>query len=126
MKEVIAASTIFLVIISLSVISSVYTDNIAEKLTDLTHNCEKDIQEEKWVDAKLSIKEARECFIENSHALESFLLHDDIERLSDILTNIEISVELRDRSQSLSNIKIFTRRLHELAESDKLTLNNIL
>lgn len=126
MKEVIAASTIFLVIISFSVISSVYTDNIAEKLTDLTHNCEKDIREEKWVDAKLSIKEARECFVENSHALESFLLHDDIERLSDILTNIEISVELHDRSQSVSNIKIFTRRLHELAESDKLTLNNIL
>ena len=126
MKETIAALSIFLVIISLSVVSAVYTDNVAEKLTDLTQGCEKDIKAENWDDADLKIKEARECFIENSHTLESFLLHDDIERLSDILTNIEISVELRDRSQSVSNIKIFTRRLHELAESDKLTLNNIL
>lgn len=126
MKEVLGAFSIFVVIITLSVISSVYTNNIAEKLTDLTHSCEKDVQEEKWADANLKIKQARECFSENSHALESFLLHDDIERLSDILTSIEIAVELQDESQSVSNIKIFTRRLHELAESDKLTLNNIL
>lgn len=126
MKEVFAALSIFSVIIALSIVSSVYTDNISDKLIDLTHGCEEDIKAESWDDANMKIKEARECFSESSHTLESFLLHDDIERLSDILTNIEISVELRDKSQSVSNIRIFERRLHELAKSDKLTLNNIL
>ncbi len=126
MKEVLATLLIFLVIISLAVVSSVYTDNITEKLIDLALGCEENVRAENWEDANLKIKKARECFIENSHTLESFLLHDDIERLSDVLTNIEIAVELQDKSQSVSNIRIFTRRLHELAESDKLTLNNIL
>lgn len=126
MKEVFAAFSIFLIIISASVISFFYTKNISEKLTELTLGCKEDIQSDNWDEANLKIKEARECFIKNAHTLESFLLHDDIERLSDILTNIEIAVELKDKSQSVSNIKIFTRRLHELAESDCLTLNNIL
>ena len=126
MKEVIASLSIFSVIISLSFVSSLYTDNIKENLTALTDSCEEYINAENWSEANLKIKEARECFIKNAHTLESFLLHDDIERLSDILTNIEIAVELKDQSQSVSNIKIFTRRLRELAESDDLTLNNIL
>ena len=126
MKEVFSACLIFLLIISLSVIGTVYTDNLADELSSLTLTCADNVKSENWDEAEGNIKKARECFSENSHALESFLLHDDIERLSDILTNVEISVEVREKAQSLSNIKIFTRRLYELAESDKLTFNNIL
>ena len=126
MKETIAGTSLFLVIITLAIITNTTTDRITDELTEYCHGCETDILSGNWDAANIKIKEARENFVKNSHTLESYLIHEDIERLSDILTNIEIAVELKDKNESFSNIKIFLRRLRELSESDKLSFNNIL
>ena len=126
MKETIAGASLFLFIISLALITNLTTEKITNELAEYCSGCEADIESGSWDAAYIKIKEARENFIKNSHTLESYLLHEDIERLSDILTNIEIAVEIKDKNESFSNIKIFKRRLSELSESDKLTLNNIL
>ena len=126
MKEVICGTSLFLVIITLSIITNIHTDKVTATLADYSLGCEAEIESENWDAANDKIKKARENFVKNSHALESYLIHEDIERLSDILTNIEIAVESKDKTESFSNIKIFIRRLSELSESDKLTFNNIL
>lgn len=126
MKETIVGISLFLAIITLAIITNITTDRITGELVDYSLGCEADIQSGNWDAAQTKIKEARENFVKNSHTLESYLIHEDIERLSDILTNIEIAVELKDKNESFSNIKIFIRRLSELSESDKLTFNNIL
>ncbi len=126
MKETIAGTSLFLVIITLAIITNTTTDRITDELTEYCYGCEAGILNGNWDAANIKIKEARENFVKNSHTLESYLIHEDIERLSDILTNIEIAVELKDKNESFSNIKIFIRRLRELSESDKLSFNNIL
>jgi len=125
-KEVVSAGIILSLIISLSFFTNAYTDRNTAILMSFAEECESAVLSDDWETALESIKKARESFVKTSHALESYLLHEDIERLSDILTNIEISVEQNDKRAAIANVKIFTRRLHELSESDKLTLNNIL
>ncbi len=126
MKGIISGLSLFILIIALSVITNFHTDKVAEDINNCFIGCEDNILLGNWGLAEEKIKTAREVFVKKSHAHESYLIHEDIERLSDILTNIEIAVSLKDKNESFSNIKIFRRRLRELSESDKLSFNNIL
>lgn len=126
MKVTLASVLIFVCIITLSYFTRAYTEKISDKLTESIEQCKEHVDMNNWKGAESSAKKAREIFAKNSHTLESYLLHEDIERLSDILTNIEIAVKTKDKTASLSNIEIFKRRLLELVESDTITLNNIL
>ncbi len=126
MKEVIISGSIFALFAFLCFLTIKTTDKITSDLSTLAEECEVHINAGEWGKANDCIKKAREVFVKKTYVLESYLLHEDIERLSDTLTNIEAAVEIREKRQAISAIRIFTRRLFELSESDKLTVNNIL
>lgn len=126
MKATITAILILVFICSLSYFTREYTIKVSDILEENISQCDSFVRENDWQNAEAYVKKARWVFSEKSNVLESFLIHEDIERLSDILTNIEISIKDKDTTAASSNIEIFRRRLLELTESDKITLNNIL
>ena len=126
MKATISAILILVTICSLSYFTREYTIKVSDILEENISQCDSFVRENDWKNAEAYVKKARWVFSEKSNVLESFLIHEDIERLSDILTNIEISIKDKDTTAASSNIEIFRRRLLELTESDKITLNNIL
>ncbi len=126
MKETLISCSIFFFFAITCLISIKYTDKFCADISALTKECETKIKLSDWDGASEAIKKAREVFVKKTPVLESYLLHNDVECLSDILTDIEVSVELREKGGAISAIRIFARRLSELAESDKLTINNIL
>lgn len=126
MKATISAILILVTICSLSYFTREYTIKVSDILEENISQCDSFVRENDWQNAEAYVKKARWVFSEKSNVLESFLIHEDIERLSDILTNIEISIKDKDTTAASSNIEIFRRRLLELTESDKITLNNIL
>ncbi len=126
MKATITAILILVFICSLSYFTREYTIKVSDILEENISQCDSFVRKNDWKNAEAYVKKARWVFSEKSNVLESFLIHEDIERLSDILTNIEISIKDKDTTAASSNIEIFRRRLLELTESDKITLNNIL
>ena len=125
MKEAIISGSIFLFFALLCLTSIKNTEKITNFLVETVSTCESKVESGDWSAAVAETKKAREFFVEKTYVLESYLLHDDIERLSDILTDIEVSVITRNKTSAISAIRIFKRRLEELSEDDKLSLNNI-
>ena len=125
MKEAIISGAIFFFFSLLCFMSIKNTEIITNVLAETVSTCESKVESGEWDTAEIETKKAREFFVKKTHVLETYLLHDDIERLSDILTDIEVSVITQNKTSAISAIRVFKRRLEELSEDDKLTFNNI-
>ncbi len=84
------------------------------------------VESEDWIAADEAVRALGERWEEENPALQTFLIHGDIDEVNLLLTSLEAATKERERFHALWFLAELTENFGHLRHRDSLTLKNIL
>ena len=125
MKSVISAVVIFILIITMSIISSQYVLNTADEILYQVLENEKSVVQGDWKKAERSVTNTREIWYKRRKVATFFLNHSVIDSIDASVERQYNSVVLREKSSFYFEKNKFVLLIKSLKEQQKISLENI-
>lgn len=125
MKSVICAVVIFILIITLSVVSAMYTDSCVDEMLHQLYKNEKNVAENQWEYAREGVEKVGDIWAERKTISSFFLNHSVIDSIDSSIERLINSVILREKSVFYYEKNEFELLMKKLKEQQKISLPNI-
>ena len=125
MKHVITAIVILAMISVGSVFCIYYTQTVSEQLLDTLDLCEESVAKDDWSAAQENIYLTGALWEEHRPRLASFLLHSDLNSISDLLIEVTALVSLQDKDGFFIANRRLAALVDEISRMDSLTFENL-
>ena len=125
MKSVICAVVIFILIITLSVVSAMYTDSCVDEMLHQLYKNEKNVAENQWEYAREGVEKVGDIWAERKTISSFFLNHSVIDSIDSSIERLINSVILREKSVFYYEKNEFELLVKKLKEQQKISLPNI-
>lgn len=125
MKHVITAATILALIAVGSVFCIQYTQTVSEQLLDTLDLCEESVTKGDWAAAQENIYLTGALWEKHRPRLASFLLHSDLNSISDLLIEVTALVTLQDQERFFVENRRLSALVDEISRMDSLTFENL-
>lgn len=125
MKSVISASLIFIFIITASVVSGVYVNNIADEMLQSLYKNEKFISNNLWEDAIEETEKLEEMWHKKRVFMSTVFNHTLTDRIDTGIAKIKNAVKMQEKGELIyeyTNMKIL---ISSLKEQQKINAGNI-
>lgn len=125
MKSVISASLIFIFIITASVISGVYVNNIADEMLQSLYKNEKFISNNLWEDAEEETKKLEKIWHEKRIFISTVFNHTLTDRIDMGIAKIKNAVKMQEKGVLIYECTDMRIVISSLKEQQKINAGNI-
>lgn len=125
MKHLVTALVILALIAAGAVLCIQYTRCVSEELLDTLDFCEDAVMRGDWRAAQENIALTSALWEKHRPRLAAFLLHSDLNRITDLLIETSAQVELKNRAAFLAQNRRLSALVDEISRMDALTFENL-
>ena len=125
MKHMTIAVVILTIIATGSIFCVNYTQKISEQLLDTLDICEEAVDHGNWDAAQKNIYLTGSLWEKYRPRLAIFLMHSDLNEISDALIQVTAWITLQDKTQFFAETRRLTALVDEISKLDSVTFENI-
>lgn len=125
MKHVIIAFIILALVTAGALLCIQYTKVVSEQLLDTLDLCEESVARGDWEAAQENIYLTGALWEKHRPRLASFLMHNDLNDISDLLIQVTALVALRDQDRFFIENRRLSAMVDEISRMNSLTFENL-
>lgn len=125
MKNMIAATTLFFIMLFILFFASKYVVLTCDKLIDVSASIENNIVEEKWDESYMLSFELLNIYEGHVANLTLFLNHSDFDQIYAEVIKLSQYTKLHDKAESLASIHMIKTMVNEVKTMESLSISNI-
>lgn len=125
MKNMIAATTLFFIMVFILFFASKYVVLTCDKLIDVSASIENNIVEEKWDESYMLSFELLNIYEGHVANLTLFLNHSDFDQIYAEVIKLSQYTKLHDKAESLASIHMIKTMVNEVKTMESLSVSNI-
>lgn len=126
MKSVISALIIFIIIITLIVVSFVYTENVVNKMLQSVYENENFVAKNNWQKALEETEKLNTDWQNTRKVMEVLFNHSVIERIDSSIKKLNNAVKMLKKEDFIFESRNLELLLKSLTEQQKISIGNIL
>lgn len=126
MKESIVSAVIIAMVVVMCIYTTNFTSTFCEEIKIPVLRCMDAAQKDDWDSAANYINEVKRVFDEKDSKLETFIMHQDLSEVHNVILKIDAAVKLKSLEVCISEANCLIGQLDRISSSDSLTVANIL
>lgn len=125
MKSVISASVIFILIITMIVISCVYTNNVTEEMLQSLYKNENHVAKNNWQTAKIEGENIENIWYKNRNIMVTLFNHTVIEKVDASIAKMKNTVQMQKKEEFFYESENLGLLLKSLVEQQEISIGNV-
>ncbi len=125
MKSVISAFVIFILIITMIVVSYVYTDSVTGEILQSLYKNENHVAKNNWNTAKAEGENIASVWHKNRNVIVTLFNHTIIERVDECIAKMNNAVQMQKKEDFFYESSNLGLLLKSLVEQQKISIGNI-
>ena len=125
MKSVISALVIFILIITMIVITCVYTNNVTDKMLQSLYKNENQVSKNNWQTAKYEGENIENIWRNNRKFMVVLFNHTVIEKVDTSISKLKNAIKMQKKEDFFYESKNFELLLKSLVEQQEISVGNV-
>lgn len=125
MKSVISALVIFILIVTMIVITCVYTNNVTEEMLQYLYKNENHVSKNNWQTAQNEVENMENIWYSNRNIMVILFNHAVIEKVDLSIAKIKKTVQMQKKEDFIYESKNLGLLMESLVEQQEISIGNV-
>lgn len=125
MKSVISALVIFILIVTMIVITCVYTNNVTEEMLQYLYKNENHVSKNNWRTAQNEVENMENIWYSNRNIMVILFNHAVIEKVDLSIAKIKKTIQMQKKEDFIYESKNLGLLMESLVEQQEISIGNV-